>query len=65
MPTFRDPKPQLAGVPPSKVENPTGTQDQDILDPVEAPTIKLESPLEHALARLGAMTRQRLLLKAS
>ena len=34
---FRDPQQQLAGVPASKSENPTGTQDQDILDPVATP----------------------------
>jgi len=50
---FRDPNPQLAGVPASKSENPTGTQDQDILDPVATPARNLDSPLERALARFG------------
>jgi hypothetical protein len=52
---FRDPKPQLAGVLASKSENPTGTQDQDILDPVRAPKLDPNSPLERALARFGAV----------
>ncbi len=51
---FRDPKPQLAGVPASKSENPTGTQDQDILDPGATHARNLNSPLERALARFGA-----------
>ena len=51
---FRDPKPQLVGVPASKSENPTGTQDQDILDPVASPARDPDSPLERALARFGA-----------
>jgi hypothetical protein len=50
---FRDPKPQLAGVPASKSENRCGTQDQDILDPVATPAGKLDSPLEPVLARFG------------
>jgi hypothetical protein len=54
---FRDPKPQLDGVPASKSENPTGTQDQDVLDPVEAPLRAPCSPLERALHRLsGALS---------
>jgi len=51
---FCDPKPQLAGVFASKSENPLGTQDQDILDPVEAPARNPDSLLECALARFGA-----------
>jgi hypothetical protein len=50
---FHDTKPQLAGVSASKSENPTGTQDQDYLDPVQAPARDLSSPLERALARFG------------
>jgi len=50
---FCDPKPQLAGVFASKSENPLGTQDQDILDPVEAPARNPDSLLECALARFG------------
>jgi hypothetical protein len=52
---FRDPKPQLAGVPASKSEIPTGTQDQDILDPVETPARDPHNPLECALRRFGAV----------
>jgi hypothetical protein len=51
---FRAQKPQLAGVSASKSENPGGTQDQDILDPVEAPAHDPNSPLEHALRRMAA-----------
>jgi Helix-turn-helix domain len=51
---FRDPKPQLAGAPASKSENPTGTQDQEYLDPVATPVGNLDSPLERVLARFGA-----------
>jgi hypothetical protein len=51
---FCDPKPQLAGVFVSKSENPTGTQDQDILDPVDASARASDSPLERALRRFGA-----------
>jgi hypothetical protein len=51
---FRDPEPQLAGVPASKSENRTGTQDQDILDPVEASARNPNRPLEHVLRRFGA-----------
>jgi hypothetical protein len=38
----------------SKSENPTRTQDQDILDPGPTPARKLDSPLDRALARFGA-----------
>jgi hypothetical protein len=51
---FRDPKPQLVGVPASKSENPSRTQVQDILDPVATPARNLDSPLERALARFDA-----------
>jgi len=51
---FRDPKPQLGGVPASKSENPSRTQVQDILDPVATPARNLDSPLERALARFDA-----------
>jgi hypothetical protein len=51
---FRDPKPQLAGVPASKSENPTGTQDQEYLDPVAASARDPTRPLERALRRFGA-----------
>jgi hypothetical protein len=51
---FRDPKQQFVGVLASKSENPTGTQDQDILDPVKAPVCAPDSPLERALRRMAA-----------
>jgi hypothetical protein len=62
---FRDPKPQLAGVSASKSENPMGTQDQDVLDSVEASACKPEGPLERALARFGAAIKERSLLNGS
>ena len=52
--TFRDPQPQLAGVPAAKSENQAGTQNQDVLDPVLVPPRDPNSPLERALARFGA-----------
>jgi hypothetical protein len=62
---FRNPKPQLAGVSASKSENPTGTQDQDIPDPVDAPARDLNNPLECALARFRTAIEERLLLNKS
>jgi len=44
---------QDVGVSPSKSENPTGTPDQEILRPVQAPAIDPKRPLERALARLS------------
>jgi hypothetical protein len=52
---FRDPQAVNSRPVPSKSENPTGTQNQDILDPVSAPAIDPASPLERALARFGAV----------
>ena len=46
----------------SKSENPTGTQDQEFLDPVEAAARNPDSPLERALARFGAAIEGKLLL---
>jgi hypothetical protein len=51
---FSDPKPQLIGVPASESENPLGTQDQELLDPVLVPARDPNSPLDRALARFGA-----------
>ena len=51
---FRDPKSADGSRFSSKSENPTGTQDQDILDPVQARTRIPDSPLERALAQFGA-----------
>jgi hypothetical protein len=51
---FRDPQAVNSRDVPSKSENRTGTQSQDVLDPVQAPTVNPNSPLERALARFGA-----------
>jgi hypothetical protein len=51
---FRDPQAVCSGRFPSKSENPTGTQDQDVLDPVLARAHDPDSPLQRALARLGS-----------
>jgi hypothetical protein len=51
---FRDPQQHTERPSAYKAENPTGTQDQDILDPVAAPAIKLGSTLERALSHFGA-----------
>jgi hypothetical protein len=56
---FRDPKGADCRQLSSKSENPTGTQDQDILDPVEAPAGHADGPLERALARFGAAVAAR------
>jgi hypothetical protein len=50
---FRDPQPQLAGVPAAKSENRTGTPNQEVLDLVPGPVIDPNGPLERALTRLG------------
>ena len=62
---FGDPQPQLAGVLAAKSENPTGTQNQEILPilPTEsAAAHDPSSPLEQALARFGAAIEERLLM---
>ena len=51
---FRDPLARPAGVPASKSENPSGTKNQEVLDPVLAPARDPDSPLERALARFAA-----------
>ena len=51
---FTDPLKGSAGPFSCKSENPTGTQNQEILDPVLAPAPDPDSPLERALARFGA-----------
>jgi hypothetical protein len=53
--TFRDPQPQLAGVPAAKSENRAGTPDQDVLDLIQRPAIDPNSPLGRALASFGAV----------
>jgi hypothetical protein len=50
---FRDPQTAEKAGFSSKSENPTGTQNQVVLDPVSAPTIDPSSPLERALARFA------------
>ena len=50
---FRDPQAVNSRDVPSKSENRAGTQNQDVLDPVRAPAIDPNSPLERALARFG------------
>jgi hypothetical protein len=50
---FRDPiAADWAGFP-SKSENPTGTQNQEVSEPVLAPAVIPNSPLERALARFA------------
>ena len=56
---FRDPKCADCRQLSSKSENRSGTQDQDILDPVHAPARNPESSLERALARFGAAVAAR------
>jgi hypothetical protein len=51
---FNDPKCPVSVGFPSQSENRTGTQSQDVLDPVQAPTVNPTSPLERALARFAA-----------
>jgi hypothetical protein len=58
---FRDPQQRPVGVSASKSENPPGTQNQEILSPVLAPAIDLDSPLERALRHLGGAIKGRLL----
>jgi hypothetical protein len=50
---FTDPLKGSGGPFSCKSENPTGTQNQEILDPVLAPAPDPNSPLERALARFG------------
>ncbi len=52
--TFRDPKAAEFRQFCSKSGNRTGTQDQDVLDPVPTAQRNPDSPLERALARFGA-----------
>ena len=51
---FRDPGEQSRGLPLSKSDQRTGTPNQEIQKPLQAPAVDLESPLERALARFGA-----------
>jgi helix-turn-helix protein len=58
---FRDPQQPLAGVPASKSENRSGTQNQEILVPLPAPAPAPDSPLERALRHLSGVIEERLL----
>jgi hypothetical protein len=51
---FRDPQPQLAGVPAAKSENRTGTPNQEDSMPLLAPAVDPDSLPERTLARFGA-----------
>jgi hypothetical protein len=51
---FRDPQALNSRDVPSKSENRAGTHSQDVLDPVPAPAINPDSPIERALARFAA-----------
>ena len=52
---FRDPQAGNSRPVPSKSENRAGTQSQDVLDPVQTPTVNPNGPLERALARFAAV----------
>jgi Helix-turn-helix domain len=58
---FHDPQPRPEGIPASKSENRPGTQNQEILIPVPAPTADPDSPLERALRHLSGAIEERLL----
>jgi len=55
---FRDPKPQLAGVPGCKSENPTGTPNQEVLTLPGSVPRDPNSPLERALRLLCAGSKK-------
>jgi len=60
---LRDPKTAKTGRSSSKSENPTGTLNQQLNTSVMAPATDHDTPLERALARLGAVIEGRLLAK--
>jgi len=62
---FSDPKAAGSHGFVSKSENPPGTLNQDVLDPVLAPARDPDSPLERGLQRFGAVIQARLLTKES
>jgi Helix-turn-helix domain len=62
---FSDPKAAVSGWFASKSENPPGTLNQDVLDPVLAPARDPDSPLERALQRFGAVIQARQLANGS
>ena len=51
--------------PASESENPTGTRNQGILDPVLAPAGDPNSPLERALRQLGGSIKGKMLMNGS
>ena len=51
---FRDPQQRPEGVPASKSENRSGTQNQEVSKPVPVAVRDPDSPLERALARFAA-----------
>jgi hypothetical protein len=63
--TFRDPKPQLSGVPASKSENRTGTLNQGFSFLIQASARDPNCPLERALRRLGASIEEKFALNRS
>ena len=62
---FSDPKAAGSQGFVSKSENPPGTLNQDVLDPVLAPARDPDSPLERALQRFGAVIQARQLANGS
>jgi hypothetical protein len=58
---FRDPKAAVFGGFAAKSENPTGTQNQEVIASSLAPASNPNSPLERALRQLGAGIKARLL----
>jgi|SoimicmetaTmtHMA_FD_contig_61_689336_length_1288_multi_2_in_0_out_0_2 hypothetical protein len=59
---FRDPLQRPAGVPASKSENRTETQNQEIIDSSLSPAVGPNNPLERALQQLGGAIKGRLLM---
>ena len=62
---FRDPKAAGSGGFASKSENPPGTLNQEILNPLPAAASDPDSPLERAWHRFGAVIEGRLLANGS
>jgi hypothetical protein len=58
---FLDPLAPPGGVPASKSENPSGTQNQEVIDSSMAPACDPSSPLEQALQQLSGAIKARLL----
>ncbi len=62
---FRDPQPRPEGVPASKSENQSGTQNQEVIDSSLAQPGNPNSPLERALQQLSGAIKGRLLTNGS